>query len=161
MTCNKNTMVYDNTYIAVNNQSFCYGKKRITKQERISVECQSSACRPMYGLHTDRIWTGPGIQSWDQGIRVRVGVYGRGCGDGGPQLTVVTWGPCWQTEWQTDTTENITFPQLCWRAVNMVGGVYRKVRRDKSGNSALLFTSTLELRQMGTRVEYQSSTNVM
>ena len=46
-------------------------------------------------------------------------------------------------------------------ATLLAGGKYGWYLKDKSGNSALLFTSTLELRQMGTRVEYQSSTNVM
>ena len=49
---------------------------------------------------------------------------GLGLGPGGPYMVrsnaswiMVTWDPCGQNDRQTDMTENITFPQLRWRAV--------------------------------------------
>ena len=104
--------------------------KTLQKQESISGGCEPSAYQP-YMLHNEQVWTCPGGQGWRL---VRASLYSEvPClGGWGQKVTcvvrsntswvMVTWepSPCAQNDWQTDTIENITFPQLRWWVVTRV-----------------------------------------
>ena len=87
----------------------------MSKQEGISVECQPSVLPRIRTTQWARLnMLGGETAGSDQGQGVVL--FSR---EGGKDP--VWWRPCEQTEWQTHTTENMTFSQICWREETIIG----------------------------------------
>ena len=98
------------------------------------------------GSSGEQVWTS--LQYWSPDVTSRGFLYSEvPCGHcmvrSNASRVIVTWDPLWrewQTDRQTDTTENITFPQLRWRAVKIHGWKWlnkmyqRTPRRREIGN---------------------------
>ena len=92
----------------------------------------------VWGSASEQVWTGPGGGGW--GVSYKYG-YGQGV----PKLTSLNRSICGHmgphpptADWRADMTENITFPQVRWRAVNIIALKYFPVCPDREKSTARL-----------------------